>query len=58
MTRQTTPDLGTQWLKTWLLLPYLCAQPHLAHPSWGNTMELTSQAKSGENWAWWVKERQ
>lgn len=21
----------------------------LAHPSWGNTMELTSQAKSGEN---------
>lgn len=52
LTRQTTPDLGIQWLKTSPLLPHLCSQPPLAHPFWENPMGLTSQAESGENWAW------
>lgn len=51
-TRQTTPDLGIQWLKTRPLLPHLCSQPSFAHPCWENPMGLTSQAGSGENWAW------
>lgn len=51
LTRQTTPDLETQWLKTQPLLPHLCPQPPAAHPSRENTSVLTSQAECGENWA-------
>lgn len=57
LTRQTTPDLGTQRLKTWPPPPHLCSQPPLAPRSWESTMGLTSQAESGGNWAWWARER-